>query len=189
MNQIKDLKGKKMSLSGKNSMLGDLAPVVFLEENGIDVGKDIDTIYSPSFESSILSAYFGRSDVGAAWKTMWDNYVLTHPYITDRLELKWETRPMTNLAILVKKEFEEKQLEHVIKSILALMISEGKVYVGQMKLKRLERADSGTYRTMLEFKKECEQLTRKCGSRMSKQCFLFRAGRIRTQLYFRDCRS
>ena len=93
---------------------------------------------------------------------MWDNYVLSHPYITDRLELKWETRPMINLAILVKKELDEKTTEEIVQRLLSLQdIPEGRYALGQMKLKRLERANSGTYQPMLAFKKEYEQLTKK----------------------------
>lgn len=157
--KIKDLKNKKMALSGKNSILGDLAPMVFLYKNGINGYKDLKLEYFPSFEAGILNVYLGKCDAGVSWVTSWNNYIRQHPKILKKLEVKWQTPPHQNVCIIIKKNVDPKISSEIVNLFLNLHKDpNGKKALQAMSFTKVIKANSNTYAPMKKLQEEFERI-------------------------------
>lgn len=116
VSSIQDIKGKKISCPGKGSVAGTMMPLYYLQQNGIDINKDIQTEYLGSFESCMLNVYVGKSIVGSGPYISWLNYNKINPDIASSLTVRWMTPPLVNFAAIIKNNNPElrKKLSQIL---------------------------------------------------------------------------
>lgn len=102
INSVKDIKGKMVSFPGKGSVAGTMMPLYFLQQNGIDVNKEIQIENLNSFESCMLNVYVGKSIVAGGPYVSWLNYNKINPDIASSLTVRWMTPPLVNFAVIIK---------------------------------------------------------------------------------------
>lgn len=155
VNKIADLKGRTIALVQSKVILGSMMPLYYLYEQGLNVNDDIKKIEVSSFESAIVSTYLGKSEAGLSLKRNWDVYVRDHPEVLSKVELKWETQPLVNNALLIKMKT-DKNITRQLMNLLFQMHGnqEGKTALKQLEISGFEKANKGTYKSIQEFKKK-----------------------------------
>ena len=64
---VSDLKGKKVAYPAPTALAATMMPQYFLFTHGIDVNRDIESLYVGSQESSIMNVVLGHVAAGATW--------------------------------------------------------------------------------------------------------------------------
>ncbi len=115
----KQLIGKKVSFPAPTALAATMMPLYYLYEHGIDVNKDITQKYVGSQYSSILNAYTLDTVAGATWPPPWESWKIENPQKASEMEVVWETKPLINNAIVIKKDMDEK----LAKKIVAILVN------------------------------------------------------------------
>lgn len=159
INTISDLKGKKFAVVSRGSVVGELAPLVFLQQNGLNVYKDLNLEYFSSFETGILNVYLGKCDAGCSWPITWDLYIKSHPEILDKVEVKWRTNSFPNIFIIMKNDIDPKISKEVVNELFRLpKYTEGELALKKLYLSNVVKVDSTDCTSLLKLKEEFDQL-------------------------------
>ncbi len=153
--EVSNLKGKTVALSPSAMIPGIMMPLYYLYEHGLNVNTDIKKLSVSSFESAIISTYVGKSEAGLCMKRNWIVYCRDHPEVLSKVELKWETPPLINNALVFGNDIDK----NITSQLVALFFSmhndtEGKAALDLLKIKGFEKASKDTYKPVLDFKKK-----------------------------------
>jgi phosphonate transport system substrate-binding protein len=157
IHRFSDLRGRTISIPGKNTLAGAMMPLLFLYRQGVDVNGDLRRTYFTSFESAMLNVYLGHASLGATWKPMWEMYLRQRPEIASKLEARWETPPLVNAGVLFRFSIDS----NLAAKLAGLFFQMGKDEQSRRALQRLKisgfaPADSTSFRPMEAFLKEYE---------------------------------
>ncbi|MES2432080.1 MAG: phosphate/phosphite/phosphonate ABC transporter substrate-binding protein [Bacteroidota bacterium] len=154
-----DLKGKRIGIVPSKVMPGTMMPLYYLYQNGLNVNDDIVRVEASSFESAIITTYMGKTDAGVCLKRSWDVYVKSHPETLNELELKWETPPQINNALLVKEDIDSKIIAQITDVLFSMHTTpEGRAALSKVGVTGMEKANSDTYKPMMEFKRKYDDV-------------------------------
>jgi phosphonate transport system substrate-binding protein len=157
--KMNDLKGKTIALPPSRMIPGTMMSLYYLYQHGLNVNNDMREINVASFESSIISTYVGKSDAGICMKRSWNVYVRDHPEILSKVDLKWETSPLINNALLVKNTTNEKITSQLMSLFFSMHTSkEGKTALKGLDVSGFEKATRDNYKPMLDFKRSYDSV-------------------------------
>lgn len=152
INQLTDLKGKKVSYPAPTALAATMLPQHFIHTHGLDINKDIESVYVGSQESSIMNVYLKQVSAGATWGLPWQILVKEHPEIANELEVKWETMTLPNNSLVVRKDVPQAIVNKVSQLLLSLHTHpEGQQILARMPLSKFEAADYQTYQVVRDF--------------------------------------
>lgn len=161
INQVSDLKGKKVSYPARTALAATMMPQYFLQTHGLDVNRDIENLYVGSQESSIMNVYLGSVAAGATWPLPWEAFQKEHPDKAAELELKWETPPLISVGMVARDDMPAPLTQKVAQILSTLHTNEeGKAILARMPLSRFELADDNRYRVIEDFLTEFHQTVR-----------------------------
>ena len=104
LKDIQMLKHSAVSFPAPTALAASMMPLMFLHKNGIDTNKDITKKFVGSQYSSILNTYSKDSLVGATWPPPWELWKKENPQKAQEMEVVWQTKPLINNSIVVKKD-------------------------------------------------------------------------------------
>jgi len=159
INKVTDLKGKKVALVPSNTIPSTMMGMYYLYDNGLDVNLLIHKENVASFEAGIISVYLGKSAAAICPRRNWSVYVREHPEMLSKVEIKWETEPLEQNAVLIKNTVDKK----VVSDLMNLLFSMHDAKDAQPALQKLditgfEKADNEVYKPMLDFKLKFDSL-------------------------------
>lgn len=132
---------------------GFMMPLYYLYQNGLDVNHDIIQVPVSTSEASIIAAYSGECDAGLGMKRNWELNTKEHPEFLSRLELKWTTPPLPDLALVVKNTTDQKIAFQISGLLFSLhKTEEGRAALRSLGIDSFEKANAETYRPMRNFK-------------------------------------
>lgn len=99
-----DLVGKAVSYPSPTALAACIMPQYFLHTQGLDIHKDIVNRYVGSQESSILNVVQGHVAAAATWPPPWRTFQSDHPELAAQLVVRWETAPLINNAVMVRRD-------------------------------------------------------------------------------------
>lgn len=150
--KVTDLKGKTVSYPAPTALAATMLPQMFLQENGVDVLRDIENLYAGSQESSILSVYLGTSAAAATWPLPWRTFQKERPEIARQLYVKWQTDTLPSNGLVVRRDVPEDVAAKVSALLFALQGSaEGQNILRRIPLSRFAPADNATYAPVHRF--------------------------------------
>lgn len=119
INNVKDMKNKKMAYVDKATTAGYLFPVAYLKENGI---KDTDhffseTLFTGSHDAAIDAVLNRKADVGAAKHSIYDRVRKQDPRVDSELIILAESTRVPSNGLCVRKDLSE-SLKNKLKSAL-----------------------------------------------------------------------
>ncbi len=152
INEITDLKGKKISYPAPTALAATMMPQYYLHTHGIDVMKDVETVYVGSQESSIMNVYLGDTAAGATWPPPWQALAKERPELKQQLEVKWQTDPLPNNGLVARNDVDESLIAQVGELLFTLHTHEqGRYILERMELSKFEPANAETYQSVLDF--------------------------------------
>ena len=147
-----DLKGKAVSYPAPTALAATMLPQLYLQNNGLDVEKDLDNRYVGSQESSIMNIFMGDTMAGSTWPPPWQAFKKSRPEIAKELIVRWETKHLLNNGLVVRDDIPEELVEQVRDLIVNLHHnSEGQAILSRMELSKFEVANNETYQPVLDF--------------------------------------
>lgn len=152
INQVIDLKGKKVSYPAPTALAATMLPQHFIHTHGLDVNKDTESVYVGSQESSIMNVYLKEVAAGATWVLPWQILLKEKPEIAKELEVKWETVPLRNNGLVVRNDVPQAIVDKVAQVLFSLHTHpEGREILARMPLSKFEKADHQTYKVVRDF--------------------------------------
>lgn len=152
IDKVTDLKGKKVSYPARTALAATMMPQYYLQTHGLDVTRDIESLYVGSQESSIMNVYLGNVAAGATWPLPWEAFQKEHPEQAAALMVKWETEPLLNNGVVSRDDVPAALANRVAQLLNELHTSEeGAAMLASMPLSRFELADDKRYRTVEGF--------------------------------------
>ncbi|OAH96751.1 phosphate/phosphite/phosphonate ABC transporter substrate-binding protein [Methylomonas methanica] len=146
INNVSDLKGKKISYPTPNGVAATILPMWFLKSHGIDVFKDIENLYVGSHESSIMHVYLGKTAAGTAREFSWSAFQKAHPQEASALELKWRSEPLMDHAIIARNDIPKDLSDRIVELLVNLHASAaGQALLSAMSATKFKMADDASY--------------------------------------------
>jgi len=160
-----DLKGKTLSYPAPTALAACIMPQYFLHEHGINVNKDIQNLYVGSQESAIMNVFIGKTDAGATWPPPWRTFQQNHPKEAAELRVIWETPPLINNSVMVRKDISEAVKQQVRNVLLKLHESpDGQVILAGMQTSFFSEAFNKNYDMVKTYVARFEKDVRKVQS-------------------------
>jgi phosphonate transport system substrate-binding protein len=154
----RDLVGKVVSYPAPSALAATLLPQRWLHDQGIDVLRDLDNQYVGTQESSIMSVALGRSSAAATWPQPWRMFVKEHPQLASQLEVRWQTMPLINNALVFRDDLPANVVVEFKRLLLTLHEDPaGRAILDQMSLDRFEPATDDTYQKVHDFVQRFER--------------------------------
>jgi phosphonate transport system substrate-binding protein len=159
--QVSDLKGRKVAYPSPSSLAAGMLSQYYLQTHGLDVNRDIENLYVGSQESSIMNVYLGNVAAGATWILPWESFQKEHPAEARTLEVKWQTEPLINNAVVARNDVPPKVSARVARLLVTLHTTkEGRAILARLPLSRFELADNARYRGIEPFLREFDRTVR-----------------------------
>jgi len=150
--KVTDLKGKAVSFPAPTALAATMMPQYYLQENGLEVMKDIEIRYVGSQESSIMNVFLGNTSAGATWPPPWRLLSSERPELKAELVPIWITEALPNNGLVVRSDVPEELVNQVSNLIFKLdEDKEGRKILQAMELSRFEAATNNTYQPVVEF--------------------------------------
>lgn len=150
--QPTDLIGKSVSYPAATALAATMLPQYFLQTHGVDVQHDLSNQYVGSQESAIMNAFLGVSAAAATWPPPWQALVAERPELAQQMEVKWQTEPLINNAVVARQDVPQALVAQVRTVLRDLhMHDRGRGILAAMKLSRFEEADNARYAVVADF--------------------------------------
>ncbi|MCC6132109.1 MAG: PhnD/SsuA/transferrin family substrate-binding protein [Acidobacteria bacterium] len=147
-----DLKGKRVSYPARTALAACIMPQSFLHSHGINVTKDLENKYVGSQESAIMNVYLRLTDAGATWPPPWRAFQREHPEEARDLVVLWETEPLLNNSVMVRRDVPGARVEEIQALLLALNGNdEGRAILAGMETARFLPAADGDYDAVRDY--------------------------------------
>ena len=152
IHQLSDLKGRKVSYPARTALAPTIMMQYYLQTHGLDVDHDIESVYVGSQESSIMNVYLGNVAAGATWPIPWLAFQKEHPDMAQKLEVKWQTEPLINNAVVARGDMPPELVKRVADLLTHLHETpQGRAMLERLPLSRFEPADDATYNVVRTF--------------------------------------
>lgn len=150
--KVADLKGKKVAYPAATAVAACMMPQLFFTEQGLDVNRDIENIFTGNQESSINAVATGITDVAVTWPPPWNVYQRTRPESADKLQVVWRTPPLVNNGLVVRDDVPKAVREQVVSILFGLSKdARGRKILSDMAYAGFEPATRETYAPVAEF--------------------------------------
>lgn len=154
IHKVSDLKGKKVSFPAPTALAATMMTQYYLHTHGIDVNRDIESLYVGSQESSIMNVLRGHVVAGATWTVPWNTFKLENPKMAAQLKVKWQTESLPNNGWVVRDDVQPTLAEKVSKVLVGLNRTQaGRAMLKKLGITRFEYATEETYKPVRQYLK------------------------------------
>jgi phosphonate transport system substrate-binding protein len=155
---LADLKGKTVAFPAPTTVGSTMLTQYFLQTHGVDVKRDIHSVYVRSQESCILNVYHRFAAAAGSRPQPWAHFQAQHPEKAKELVVKWETESLINNALVVRDDVPRQTLDKTAATLFSLNNDEaGRKLLDAIPISRFEPADNAAYEPMRAFLKKFEE--------------------------------
>lgn len=149
---VAELKGKTISFPAPTALAGTMMPQWYLQQHGLDVQRDIESLYVGSQESSIMNVYLGNVAAGATWPPPWQALSEERPELQRELRVFRVTESLPNNSVMVNTDVPGEHVLAVARVLFSLQEHErGRALLSRMAITGFVPAGDETYRPVEEF--------------------------------------
>lgn len=158
---LADLKGKVISAPAPTALAATLMPQLFLSEHGLDVGRDIQTLYVGTHESTLMNVLLGRTAAASTWPLAWRMFSVERPEGAAQLEVRWRTNSLPSNGLIERDDVPPRLAQRVREIILDMEHTpQGRQILANIGIPRFVPADSATYEPVETFLRDFERRVR-----------------------------
>ena len=133
INDVKNVKGKKVAFVDPSSTSGYLFPGAHLISNGIDLEKDITYSYSGGHDKSIQLVMNGDVDVAPIFVDAREKYKNEFPKVMDETKVIGYTEEIPNISVTLNGDMDPEMGDKITKALVKVSSSEeGKKLLGEL---------------------------------------------------------
>jgi phosphonate transport system substrate-binding protein len=150
--RVEQLRGKRIGFPAPTALAATMLPQWFLQQNGLDVRRDIEALYVGSQESAIMNLYLGNVAAAATWSVPWKALLEERPELGRALTIRWVTTTLTNNSVMARADIPR---EHVLKVASTLFElnghARGRGILARMAISAYEPATDESYAPVRRF--------------------------------------
>lgn len=159
---LQQLKGRAVSYPAPTALAATMLPQWLFHSHGLKVGRDIESRYVGSQESSIMNLYQGNTAAAATWPPPWRALARERPEVAAALEIRWQTEALPNNALLARDDVPESVVTRLLELLVTMDQSpEGRTLLAAAEIEGFEPANESTYAPVRKFLERFEQEVRK----------------------------
>jgi phosphonate transport system substrate-binding protein len=144
--KVPDLKGKAVSFLAATTIGTTMLPQYYLHTHGLDVNKDIQSLYVGTHESSLMNVYHGFAAAGATRPGPWKAFQREHPEEAKTLVVKWETEALPHLGLIARDDVPQTLVDAVASLAFSLQDNEeGRKILAAVPISHFAPATNATY--------------------------------------------
>jgi phosphonate transport system substrate-binding protein len=161
---LEQLRGRKISYPAPTALAATMMPQWLLHQNGLQVGRDVESVYVGSQESSIMNVYLGQTAAAATWPAPWRALARERPEVAEALEVRWQTGTLPNNALVARNDVPDA----VVARLRAFFVNldrtpEGRALLASAEIEGFEAASDETYAPVRDFLARFEVEVRRAG--------------------------
>ena len=161
---LEQLRGKSISYPAPTALAATMLPQWLLHQNGLQAGRDVESRYVGSQESSIMNVYLGQTAAAATWPSPWRALARERPEVGDALVVRWQTPTLPNNGLIARDDVPEALVARVRALFVDLdRTPEGRALLAAAEIEGFEPATEATYAPVREFVGRFEAEVRKAG--------------------------
>jgi phosphonate transport system substrate-binding protein len=148
----RDLVGKAVGFPSPTALAACIMPQYFLHEQGLDVQRELTSLYVGSQESSIMSVHQRRAAAAATWPPPWRAFQIEHPREAAELKVIWETKPLLNNSVMVRDDVPVAVRDGLRRALVSLNDSQaGRAVLASMQTARFHPSDNRRYESVRDY--------------------------------------
>ncbi len=120
INAISDLKGKNFTFGSVSSTSGHLMPRYFMQQQGINVEKDMRIAFSGAHDATAFQVAGGKVDAGALNISVWEKLVEEKKIDVSQVKVFYTTPPYFDYNWTVRGDLDPKLIQGIRDAFLAL---------------------------------------------------------------------
>lgn len=147
INGFEDIKGKRVAFVDPSSTSGYLFPGAHLINEGIDIEKDIEYMYSGGHDKSLQLLLNGDVDVAITFVDVRERYVDEFPNAMDETEILGYTEYIPNISVTTRGDMDKELQEKIQDALLKIVDSEegGELFQELFNMYGFEKATDADY--------------------------------------------
>lgn len=152
--KVTDLRGNRISYPARTALAATMMPQYYLHTHGIDVNRDVESVYVGSQESSIMSVLRGHVAAGASWPVPWNIFRQENPELAAQLVVRWQTETLPNNGWVVRSDIPSSLRDKFGEVLFGLDESaEGRALLKKLGIDRFEKASDATFKPVQQYLK------------------------------------
>ncbi len=161
INQLSDLKGKKVAYPAPTALAATLLPQYYFQTHGLNTNTDIENLYVGSQESVIMNVLNRKVEAGATWTLPWNAFLEKEPQLARQLKVGWETESLINNSWMARENMSPEIIEKLNTVLLNLpKTHEGQSILATIPISKFEAANDDTYDPIKMFISKFSQTVR-----------------------------
>ena len=155
----KDLAGKNLCFTSASAVAGTMLPLLYLNDNGVDVHKDIQIHHVGSQFSSILNALTGDYAACGSTVRFWRAWARDNPKKAGMMKVLWRTPALPHNGVIARADVPPAVMQQVA-AALAGLDKDKDVDQSQFRIdqQHFELATEATYAPMRDFLRRYDQI-------------------------------
>ena len=146
VSQPSDLRGAAFCCPARTAVAACMLPLLWLQQNGLDVRRDLEVREVGSQESSILNVVQGRVAAGATWPPPWRAFQKDYPELAAQVEVLWQTDTLPNNSLMARRDLDEALVSQVAQALFELSSTPaGQALLERAEIAGFEPANALTY--------------------------------------------
>jgi len=143
---VADLRGKTLSFPAPTAFAATLMAKYFLHTHGLNVNRDIQSLYVGSMESSLMNVYQRNVAAGTAYPPAWRSFSKDQPQVAAELKVVWETEAMPDNSLMARDDMPQELVQRVAQALFSMHTNdEGRAVLARMDLSMFKPASNESY--------------------------------------------
>lgn len=117
---LEDLKGKKVAFVDPASTSGYLYPAAHLMKMGYDIDEDFEAVFAGGHDKAMQAVLNGDVDVAAAFEGVRERYSDEFPTALEELEILEYTEPIPSVSVTVRGDMDAEMAEDIADALLTI---------------------------------------------------------------------
>lgn len=154
---VADLRGQTLGFPAPTAFAATLMAKYFLHTHGLNVNRDIQSLYVGSMESSLMNVYQRNVAAGTVYPPAWRSFSRDQPQVAAELKVMWQTEAMPDNSLMARDDMPQELVDNVAQALFSMQTNdEGRAVLARMDLSMFKPAGNESYAPVRAFIRKYE---------------------------------